>query len=306
VVYDRPHTQAVLILGKRIIDEDGERKGMEGVAENVVLTLMAHPDDAEFLCGGALALLARRGWRVHVATATPGDCGSSMLGPEAIAAVRRQEARSAAAILGGEFYCLERRDLEVRYDPDTLLAACGLLRSVRPHLVITHSPGDYMVDHEQISLVARAAAFNAPIPNAPAPPGYPAHTGGNQPGALGALPLETIPHLYYADPVEGKDNLGNPVFPGLLINISATLETKLEMLACHDSQREWLRNHHGIDEYLDSARRWSRERGALAGCAYAEGFRQHRGHAYPQDDLLALSLPEHAVPCSRLPSGKPR
>jgi len=265
---------------------------MEDVSEKVALAFMAHPDDAEFLCGGALALLARRGWRVHVATATPGDCGSSTLGPEAIAAIRRQEARSAAAILGGEFHCLERRDLQVRYDPDTLLAACGLLRSVRPHLVITHSPGDYMVDHEQISLVARAAAFNAPIPNAPAPPG--------------SRPLEAIPHLYYADPVEGRDNLGDPVSPGLLIDISATLETKLEMLACHASQREWLRSHHGIDEYLDGARRWSRERGALAGCAYAEGFRQHRGHAYPQDDLLAISLPEYAFPGSGLPGRKPR
>jgi LmbE family N-acetylglucosaminyl deacetylase len=264
--------------------------------ENVVLTLMAHPDDAEFLCGGTLALLAQHGWRIHVATATPGDCGSTTLKPEAIAAIRRQEARSAVAILGGQFHCLERRDLQVRYDGETLAAACGLLREVRPRLVITHSPSDYMLDHEQISLVARAAAFSAPIPNAPAPPGDPAHTEGNQPGALGARPLEAIPHLYYADPIEGKDALGDPVIPGLLIDISATLDTKLAMLACHASQREWLRSHHGIDEYLESARRWCRARGTLAGVTYAEGFRQHRGHAYPQDDLLTLTLPGRAIP----------
>jgi len=261
--------------------------------ENVVLALMAHPDDAEFLCGGTLALLAKHGWRIHVATATPGDCGSTTLKPEAIAAIRRQEARSAVAILGGQFHCLELRDLQVRYDTDTLVAACGLLREVRPRLVITHSPSDYMLDHEQISLVARAAAFSAPIPNAPAPPGYPAGTpwvGGVR------RPLEAIPHLYYADPIEGKDPLGDPVFPGLLIDISTTLDTKLAMLACHASQREWLRSHHGVDEYLDTARRWSRERGALAGVAYAEGYRQHKGHAYPQDDLLQASLPDQATP----------
>ena len=250
--------------------------------ENVVLALMAHPDDAEFLCGGTLALLAKHGWRIHVATATPGDCGSTTLKPEAIAAIRRQEGRSAVAILGGQFHCLERRDLQVRYDTDTLVAACGLLREVRPRLVITHSPSDYMLDHEQISLVARAAAFSAPIPNAPAPPG--------------SRPLEAIPHLYYADPIEGKDALGDPVFPGLLIDISTTLDTKLAMLACHASQREWLRSHHGVDEYLDTARRWSRERGTLAGVAYAEGYRQHKGHAYPQDDLLQASLPDQATP----------
>jgi LmbE family N-acetylglucosaminyl deacetylase len=263
---------------------------MEEVMENVVLTLMAHPDDAEILCGGTLALLARRGWRIHVATATPGDCGSRTLGPEEIAAIRRQEARSAAAVLGGQFHCLERRDLQVRYDVETLVAACGLLRTIRPRLFITHSPSDYMLDHEQISLVARAAAFNAPIPNAPAP--------------TGSLPIETIPHLYYADPIEGKDHFGDPVLPGLLIDISSTLETKLNMLACHASQREWLQSHHGVDEYLDTARRWSQERGALAGLAYAEGFRQHRGHAYPQDDLLGLTLPDYASPCTRLPGEK--
>jgi len=277
-------------------EENRAGETVEGVTENVVLALMAHPDDAELLCGGTLALLAKHGWRIHVATATPGDCGSTSLKPEAIAAIRRQEARSAVAILGGQFHCLERRDLQVRYDGDTLVAACGLLREVRPRLVITHSPSDYMLDHEQISLVARAAAFSAPIPNAPASPGYPAHTAGNQPGALGARPLGAIPHLYYADPIEGKDALGDPVFPRLLIDISTTLDTKLAMLACHASQREWLRSHHGVDEYLDTARRWSRERGALAGVAYAEGYRQHKGHAYPQDDLLRVSLPDQATP----------
>jgi len=257
---------------------------MEEVVENVVLTLMAHPDDAELLCGGTLALLAQQGWSVHVATATAGDCGSSTLGPDEIAAIRRQEARSAAAILGGEYHCLERRDLQVRCDVETMAAACGLLRAVRPLLLITHSPGDYMLDHEQISLVARAAAFNAPVPNAPAP--------------RGSSPLQAIPHLYYADPIEGKNVFGDLVLPRLLIDISSTLATKLAMLACHASQREWLRSHHGVDEYLESARRWSRERGALGGVAHAEGFRQHRGHAYPQDDLLALILPGRSIPNS--------
>ncbi len=249
--------------------------------ENVVLSLMAHPDDAEILCGGTLALLARLGWKVHIASATPGDCGSSTLGPEEIAAIRRKEAVAAARVIGGEYHCLERRDLRLHLDDETLVLACGLLRAVRPRVVITHSPSDYMVDHEQISLVARAVAFNAPIPNAPAP--------------KGSRPLEGIPYVYYADPIEGKDPLGAPVIPSLLVDLVDVLDTKLEMLAKHESQREWLRAHHGIDEYLESARRWSRDRGRLAGCGHAEGFRQHRGHAYPQDDLLAFTLRERAI-----------
>src|SRR3989304_3363202 len=121
-------------------EEDQARRNMEGVTENVVLALMAHPDDAELLCGGTLALLAKHGWGVHVDPATPGDCGSTSLKPEAIAAIRRQEARSAVAILGGQFHCLERRDLQVRYDGDTLVAACGLLRGGGPRPATTPPP----------------------------------------------------------------------------------------------------------------------------------------------------------------------
>jgi N-acetylglucosamine malate deacetylase 1 len=40
-----------------------------------VLCIGAHPDDAEFLCAGTLALLHERGWQIHIATVTPGDCG---------------------------------------------------------------------------------------------------------------------------------------------------------------------------------------------------------------------------------------
>ena len=59
------------------------------------------------------------------------------------------------------------------------------------------------------------------------------------------------------------------------------------MLACHASQREWLRAHHGMDEYLEAVKRHDAARGSCSGVAYAEAFVQHRGHAYPHDDLLA-------------------
>ena len=64
-----------------------------------------------------------------------------------------------------------------------------------------------------------------------------------------------MPHLYYVDTPEGIDPLGNPIVPTTLIDISAQLEKKTEMLAAHASQREWLRAHHGTDEYIDSMRR---------------------------------------------------
>ena len=62
------------------------------------------------------------------------------------------------------------------------------------------------------------------------------------------------------------------------------------MLACHESQRAWLRAHHGMDEYIDAMHRLAAMRGQQCGCAYAEAFVQHLGHAYPQEDLLAHQL----------------
>lgn len=245
---------------------------------DVVLSLLAHPDDAEFLCAGTLARLAReRGWEVHVATMTPGDCGSAALGPEEISRVRRGEGRRAAALIDASYHCVEARDLLVFYNEEQLERVIRLFREVRPRIVITHSPADYMLDHEQTSVLARAAAFGAPIRNMCA-------NRGHEPA------LEHIPHLYYADPIEGKDPLGRPVEPGFCIDITATLDVKREMLCAHASQREWLLQHHGMDEYVRAMEEWAAARGRRSGAAAAEGFRQHLGHSYPQDNLLAEVL----------------
>src|SRR5258708_30844850 len=83
----------------------------------VVLSVLAHPDDAEFLCAGALARLRRdHGWGVHVATMTPGDCGSAEHSAEEIARLRRAEGAAAAAVLGGVYHFAGERDPLVMYN----------------------------------------------------------------------------------------------------------------------------------------------------------------------------------------------
>jgi LmbE family N-acetylglucosaminyl deacetylase len=134
-----------------------------------------------------------------------------------------------------------------------------------------------MLDHEVTSSVARAAAFAAAVPNFLFDHG------------LGS-PLERIPHMYYSDAIEGKDTFGRPIEPHFLVDIASVIETKAEMLALHASQREWLRKQHGMDQYVQSMREWCAHRGHAYGVAYAEGFRQHLGHSYPQDNLLGNLL----------------
>src|SRR5207249_4192747 len=84
---------------------------------NVALAILAHPDDAEFLCAGSLVRLRQeKGWSIHIASMTPGDCGSAEHGPDEIARIRRGEGAAAAAAIGAAYHCLEERDLRVVYN----------------------------------------------------------------------------------------------------------------------------------------------------------------------------------------------
>src|SRR5579883_2401881 len=120
-----------------------------------ILALHAHPDDAEVLAGGTLALLAARGHSVTVATCTPGDCGSHELGPEEIARVRRAEAVRAASRIGAAYLCLEMPDLAIFVDDPCRRLVTDALRRMRPHIVLAASPIDYHCDHEAASALAR-------------------------------------------------------------------------------------------------------------------------------------------------------
>jgi LmbE family N-acetylglucosaminyl deacetylase len=238
----------------------------------VALTLLAHPDDAEILCAGTLIRLADAGWEIHIATVAAGDCGSMTLSRQEIAAVRKREGIAAAAKIGATYHCLDEADVQVVFDKAANRKAIDLLRAVAPTLLFTHPRHDYMMDHEQTHLLARSAAFSYPAPNA---------------SQLPLLAGSAIPWLYYCDPVEGRDPYTSEyVTPTTLIDVTDQLERKAEMLACHASQRDWLRSHHGMDEYIDAMKRHNAHRGRQAGVNYAEAFIQPRGHPFPQNDLL--------------------
>lgn len=246
----------------------------------VALAFMAHPDDAEFLCAGTLIRLSQAGWQIHIATAAPGDCGTVKHSPWEISAIRVAEAAASAGLIGATYHCLDERDLMVVFDKPALRKTIDLFRRIAPSLVFTHHPDDYMTDHTQVSLLARGASFAYGAPNASTVP---------------LVAGSAVPHLYYCDAVEARTYLGQAVEPTTVVDISAQLELKTRMLACHASQREWLRAYHGTDEYLDAMHRHAALRGQQAGVQAAEAFIQHLGHAYPRNDLLAEMFPRTIV-----------
>jgi LmbE family N-acetylglucosaminyl deacetylase len=255
----------------------------------VALCLMAHPDDCEFLAAGTLALLARRGWEVHIASSTPGDGGSVDRNPIDIARVRRQESVESAKLIGATYHCLELRDIHVTFDADSIRRAINLVRAVAPTLMITHALQDYMMDHEVTAQLARAASNGCIVPNC-----------GNGP----VLTRAAIPHLYYADPVGIVDLYGSPATADVVVDIGGVYETKMKMVCAHGSQREWLRAHYGVDEYTRMLDDWSARRGQAVGVARGEGFRQHKGYGYPTTCLLSEELGSLVYPA--LPQTGPK
>ncbi|MBI4580268.1 MAG: PIG-L family deacetylase [Planctomycetes bacterium] len=244
-----------------------------------VLGFMAHPDDVEFTCAGTMIRLKQEaGCEVAIATSTSGDCGTVEHRPDEIARIRHREAKASADLLGAEYYCAGCMDLFVMYDDPTLRRFVEVVRKARPDIVITQPRVDYMIDHENTGRLVRSACFAAPIPN----------VWTNDPDPAPLLPK--VPYLYYCDPPEGKEIYGDVVSPQFVVDVTGVMPLKTDMLACHASQREWLRKHHEIDEYIEAMKRGSAARGKLIGKPYGEGFRQHLGHGYPQDNIIAKLL----------------
>lgn len=247
-----------------------------------VLAVMAHPDDIEITCAGTLILLKRAGWDVHLATMTAGDLGSMKHTRAQIAKIRKKEAAASARLLGAGYTCLEFDDLCVQYTPESKRVVSGLLRAVEPDLMIVHSPDCYMADHTESARIAREAAFASTIPNWKA-------TFNGRP----AKACKKMPAILYADPIDHIDARGRRVAARYVVDITDALDRKEKMLAAHDSQRSWLREQHGEDEYLLWMRRMGADRARDLNdpaVKAAEGFTPHLGHGFPHDDWLTKAL----------------
>ena len=182
--------------------------------------------------------------------------------------------------MGAEYVCLEFRDLAIFNDDESRRRITEVLRRIQPEIILTAPPADYIADHEMTSLLVRDACFAAPCPNYTTRQWEPAPA------------LAKIPHLYFVDPLEGVDRNGSAVPVDFHVDVSRVFPTKRE-IACHCTpavpQLAVMRQH-GMDEYLGIQAKWGAHRGAEIGVAFAEAFRQYRGHPYPQDNLVLKVL----------------
>jgi LmbE family N-acetylglucosaminyl deacetylase len=226
------------------------------------IAIAAHPDDIEFAMAGTLLLLKRAGYEIHYFNLLSGNCGSAEYSAAATRRIRRQEAKRAAKLLGAHWHAPIGDDLELVYSARHLRRVAGVIRDVRPTIVLTHAPQDYMEDHMTTSRLAVTAAFAHGIKNFVVVPARQAY----------AADLT----VYHAMPHGLMDWLRRKIVPGAFVNTTAVQEIKLAALATHRSQQHWLRLSQGMNSYLRSMTDMSRAVGRMSRrFQHAEGWRRH-------------------------------
>lgn len=249
------------------------------MAEPSVIAIAAHPDDIEFTMAGTLCLLRDAGYRIHYLNVATGSGGSLVHGPAALRRIRRGEAKKAAALLGAEFHESRVDDLEVMYSVPLLRWLTGIVREVRPSIVLTHSPQDYMEDHTNTCRLAVTATFARGVPNFTSQPRRAAWMGDTT--------------IYHAMPHGLCDGLRQPIVPGAFVDTTSVQEQKLAALTCHESQHGWLQASQGMNSYLRQMEEVARELGTMSGkFRFAEGWRRHShmGFCSPDADPLRDAL----------------
>ncbi len=210
------------------------------------MVIMAHPDDPEFFCGGTVALWSRAGCDISYLVLTNGNKGSDDpdMTPTKLSAIRRVEQQAAADVLGVKrVIYLDEPDGELQPTLELRRRVVAEIRRHQPEVIIAPDPTRYFytdyinhADHRAAGIVAIDAVFPA------------ARNRMYHPELLseGLLP-HTVKQVYLVGPEQ----------PDRWLDITSTIDAKIEAIRCHVSQvndmermEERVRGRHeAVDEY---------------------------------------------------------
>ena len=219
-----------------------------------ILSFGAHPDDIEIGCGGTERRFVERGYRATHVVVTSGEAGSNTVDKATLAATREQEARDAAEVLGVEqVEFLRAPDGLTGFSRDLKISVINIIRQIRPEILFVHARSDGFPDHRIVhSLVMSAIA-----------------------GAAGPWYQEAS-----GDPHMPNMILGYEVWHPLAdfqmaVDITSTIDRKLQSLRCHRSQI-------GPTRYDEAFQGLARYRGIMSFSGkYAEVFEVMRTELIP-------------------------
>jgi LmbE family N-acetylglucosaminyl deacetylase len=220
--------------------------------------IAAHPDDIEFVVAGTVAKWVRAGTEVRYVVATSGDAGTHRLDAtrEELARVREAEQRAAARVVGvREVVFLGYPDGEVQPTIELRRDLVREIRRFKPGIVICFDP---------TRLFVRGTYIN-----------HPDHRAVGQ-AAIDALsPTAAMPLSFLEQIQEGLEPhrvrhilVASATVPDTWVDISETVDLKIEALKQHVSQLD------GRRDYVGMIHQWATDTGAEVGLPYAESFMQ--------------------------------
>ncbi len=231
-----------------------------GEATNLdLLAVMAHPDDAELLCGGALLKAAETGRRVGVLDLTAGESGT-----RGSAETRAREAAAAARIMGLSVRrCAGLPDSRIENDEPSRRTLVEHLRALRPAVVVTHWKVGRHRDHRIASELVRDACFLAGLKN---------------------LDADGDPFrprkLVYATAF--RESAGRPDF---VVDITAQMDRKIDAVSAYASQFPGLSQ---AGEVFPGGDRPLMEQIRVQAAHYGSLIRVAYGEPYRADETLAV------------------
>ena len=221
-------------------------------APSSILIVAAHPDDEILGCGGTMARLAREGNEVRIAILAEGM--SSRYAHREDADPRQLQhlharAQQAANKVGAKEVVLCKLP-DNRLDTVPLLEVVKLVEELvarfQPEVIYTHHPGDLNVDHG----VVHRAVLTATRP-------------------VAGQCVKEIYAFEVPSSTEWAFQRLEPLFrPSVFVDIAETLETKIEALACYDTETRKFPHPRSTDALRAIATRW----GSVAGLPAAEAF----------------------------------
>jgi LmbE family N-acetylglucosaminyl deacetylase len=221
------------------------------------MVIAGHPDDADFGPAGTAARWIDDGSIGWLVCCTSGDAGGEdpFADPADLSVVREREQRAAAAIIGyAGVSFLHMPDGALANDLPLREHLVREIRTFRPDAVLATDPtvifyrdgGVNHTDHREAGL----AAVDAVYPAARNPMAFPRL-------ARSGLGAHRVRRLYLFWPNE----------PNVRVDITTTLQRKIDALAAHESQiRE-------PDKLADRIRDWAKEEGEPIGVPAAEALR---------------------------------
>jgi N-acetylglucosamine malate deacetylase 1 len=210
-----------------------------------ILIVAPHPDDAELGMGGTIVKLARQGHRVHIVDMTNGEPT-----PHGSPEIRAREWTAASKVLGVERSNLGLVNRQVQHTLEARHALASIIRKHKADWLFVPYPLDAHPDHMAVTRIAEDARFDAKLTNCPTIAGEPCY------------PKRII--YYFCT------HLRMNFTPNFCIDVSDTIETKIEAVRCYASQ--FVGASGSVPEMVRTANAYF---GSRIVTAYAEPFYTH-------------------------------